>query len=231
MADTAGNDVSAWPSHRTMQNPTKDRLLSQNVTGIIPLMISGPSLPPTQIGAAMGSSVNPLSDEGIYAALAGGEHWATDVFYDRVEETVNTVLFRLLSALDIDREPLMQQALERLVAGVVWKRLPPLCSLDGWVALMTQQVAFEALRDHVQRRESVDHDLTTESRPSREILLLALGKIKQTRAEAVIMHDVLGYEMQEISNLTGVSPARAQSRLSHGRKDVTALIQAILRKR
>ncbi|HEX3693925.1 MAG TPA: sigma factor-like helix-turn-helix DNA-binding protein [Polyangia bacterium] len=194
-------------------------------------MIGGPFLPPTQIDGIAGLSVNPLSDAAMCAALAAGEHWATEVFYDRVEETVNTVLFRLLGALDIDREDLMQQALERLIAGAVWKRLPPLCSLDGWVALVTQQVAFGALRGHLRKGETVDRDLPTEARPSRKALLLALAQLKPARAEAVIMHDVLGYELQEISNLTSISPARARSLLLHGRKDLTTLIQAGLGKR
>jgi RNA polymerase sigma-70 factor (ECF subfamily) len=43
---------------------------------------------------------------------------------------------------------------------------------------------------------------------------------KPERAEAVLLHDVLGHELTEIAQMTGVSVAAAQSRLVRGRKDV-----------
>src|SRR5260370_23375141 len=53
-----------------------------------------------------------------------------------------------------------------------------------------------------------------------EDLRAALAATKRERAEAVLLHDVLGHDLMEIARMTGVSIAAAQSRLVRGRKDV-----------
>jgi RNA polymerase sigma-70 factor (ECF subfamily) len=66
----------------------------------------------------------------------------------------------------------------------------------------------------------------TEVRRDIEALHAALAATKRERAEAVILHDVLGHELAEISLLTGVSVAAAQSRLVRGRRDVADRMRA-----
>ena len=53
-----------------------------------------------------------------------------------------------------------------------------------------------------------------------ENLRAALAVTKRERAEAVLLHDVLGHELTEIARMTGASIAATQSRLVRGRKDV-----------
>ncbi|HXI58969.1 MAG TPA: sigma-70 region 4 domain-containing protein, partial [Polyangia bacterium] len=63
-------------------------------------------------------------------------------------------------------------------------------------------------------------ELAVDTNRRMENLRAALAAIKRERAEAVLLHDVLGHELTEIARLTGVSIAAAQSRLVRGRKDV-----------
>jgi DNA-directed RNA polymerase specialized sigma24 family protein len=49
--------------------------------------------------------------------------------------------------------------------------------------------------------------------------------VNRARAEAVVLHDVLGHDLAEIARLTGVTVAAAQSRLVRGRKEVLKLIE------
>jgi hypothetical protein len=48
----------------------------------------------------------------------------------------------------------------------------------------------------------------------------ALSVMNRRRAHAVFLHDIEGYALHEISELTGVSLAAAQSRLVRGRREL-----------
>jgi RNA polymerase sigma-70 factor (ECF subfamily) len=195
------------------------------------------------VGKATASPQGELNDEELCDALAAGKLWAADVFYARVEETVEMVLYRVLGAGDAEREDLMQQSLEKIVSSVLSGRFTRGCSLKSWAALITQNVAFDALRTRARERAVLDrrfdHDAlevvatdsatperTAEVRQGVEAVQAALAATKRERAEAVILHDLLGHELTEIARLTGVSPAAAQSRLVRGRRDVVARIRA-----
>ncbi len=58
------------------------------------------------------------------------------------------------------------------------------------------------------------------------LLQSALARVNRERSEAVVLHDLLGHDLAEIAQLTGVSVAAAQSRLVRGRRDVLAWIRA-----
>src|SRR5882672_6977663 len=57
-----------------------------------------------------------MSDADICHALAAGEAWAAEVIFDRVEDVVDAVLYRLLGPGDGERDDLAQQALERVIS-------------------------------------------------------------------------------------------------------------------
>lgn len=191
-------------------------------------------------GAPRGSE---LSDPELCQALAAGEAWAAEVIYDRVEDVVDAVLFRLLGAGDGEREDLAQQALEKVIATVVTGRFSHGCSLRSWATLITQHLAIDTMRARQRERKvfdrSVDQgtlELVTEDArtPERaadtrrrvERLLTALSTVNRTRAEAVVLHDILGHDLAEIAKLTGVSVAAAQSRLVRGRKEILRFIES-----
>src|SRR5262249_15584601 len=76
-------------------------------------------------GSSAGSEGGPaprgseLSDAALCHALAAGEAWAAEVVYDRVEDVVEAVLYRLLGPGDLERDDLAQQALERVISTIV----------------------------------------------------------------------------------------------------------------
>ncbi|HEY2731319.1 MAG TPA: RNA polymerase sigma factor [Polyangia bacterium] len=183
-----------------------------------------------------------MSDTDICRALAGGEAWAAEVIYDRVEDVVDAVLFRLMGAGDGERDDLAQQSLERIITTIVSGRFSHGCSLRSWATLITQHIAIDAMRSRTRERKlfdrSVGHqalelvaeDSRTPERAAEtnrrvERLLGALSTVNRARAEAVILHDILGHDLAEIARLTGVSVAAAQSRLVRGRKEVLRFIE------
>jgi RNA polymerase sigma-70 factor (ECF subfamily) len=182
-----------------------------------------------------------MSDAELCRALSAGEAWAAEVIYDRVEDVVDSVLYRLLGPGDGERDDLAQQALERVITTIVSGRFTQGCSLRSWATLITQHLAIDTMRSRSRERRlfdrSVAHqalELVAEERgtPERaaearrrvEHLLHALSSVNRARAEAVVLHDILGHDLAEIATLTGVTVAAAQSRLVRGRKEILKLI-------
>lgn len=182
-------------------------------------------------------------DKQICDALVAGEPWAAEALYDRVAETVDIVLFRMVGAGDAEREDLMQQALQKLVDSIASGQFLRRCSLNSWATVITQHVAYDALRARARDRQVLDRSIsrqtlelvaTTTATPERSIELRreieavnrALAATKRERAEAVVLHDVLGHDLNEIAALIGVSVAAAQSRLVRGRRDVLRRLRA-----
>ena len=184
-----------------------------------------------------------MTDDRLCDALASGEGWAADVLYDRVEEIVGTVLFQVIGPADHERDDLIQQALEKVISTVVSGQFGRRCSLKSWAALITQHVAFDALRLRARERTVLDRsvvpetlelvatsdetpELAVDMRRRMESLRAALSATKRDRAEAVLLHDVLGHELTEIAQMTGVSVSAAQSRLVRGRRDVVSRMRS-----
>ena len=183
-----------------------------------------------------------LTDAEICTALADGASWAADAIYDRVADVVEAVLFRLLGA-DAERDDLLQQAIERVISSVVSGRFARGCSLRSWATLLAQHAAVDALRARARERKVFDRRTTyqtlelveshaatpehlVETRRRLALLQRALARVNRDRSEAVVLHDMLGHDLAEIAQLTGVSVAAAQSRLVRGRRDLLAWIRA-----
>jgi RNA polymerase sigma-70 factor (ECF subfamily) len=199
---------------------------------------SDPDMPPRRPGGTDAE----LGDAEICTALADGAAWAADALYDRVADVVEAVLYRLLGA-DADRDDLTQQAIERVITSVVSGRFARGCSLRSWATLLAQHVAVDALRARARERKVFDHRTTyqtlelveahtatpehlADTRRRMGLLQSALARVNRERSEAVVLHDLLGHDLAEIAQLTGVSVAAAQSRLVRGRRDVLAWIRA-----
>lgn len=199
---------------------------------------SDPDVTPRQPAGTRGD----LDDAEICAALVDGAPWAADALYDRVVDAVEAVLFRLLGA-DADRDDLTQVAIERVMTSVVSGRFARGCSLRSWATLLAQHVAIDALRARARERKLFDRRVTyqtlelveahtatpehlAETRRRMALVQDALGRVKRERSEAVVLHDLLGHELAEVAQMTGVSVAAAQSRLARGRRDLLAWIRA-----
>jgi RNA polymerase sigma factor (sigma-70 family) len=109
------------------------------------------------------------------------------------------------------------------------------CSLSSWAYTVTTHFAFNVLRSSTHERSVIDrHSGIPAAAPSRraeddvervahtreqlERLRVHLARIKPEKAEALILHDVLGHDLTEIAALTGISVTAAQSRVLRGRR-------------
>ncbi len=174
------------------------------------------------------------SDVDIVAGIAGGEEWAADALYDRVQPVVDRSLRRILRSTGPDYDDLVQAAFERIITALSRKPLSEDSDLLAWSAAVTTHVALDALRRKVRERKIFQLELPVsverpaqlnaekalEARSEMGRIQRVLGRMKPRAAETLLLHDVLGYELTEVAKMTGASVAAAQSRLVRSRKEL-----------
>jgi RNA polymerase sigma-70 factor (ECF subfamily) len=174
-----------------------------------------------------------LDDSELLAALRAGDVGAATALHDRVRAQVDRTIRRLLGPRDLDHEDLAQLAMIELVSTI--GRYRGDCSLDSWTSTLTAHVVYK----HIRRRKTerrifgvLDADFLAETRSSSKtvrdaILRNVMGRVRahlaeidETKAWTFVLHDVCGYDLREIAEITGVSVAAAQTRLVRGRREV-----------
>lgn len=180
-----------------------------------------------------------LDDAEILAAVKRADTTAAAAFHDRVRPTVDRVVQRMLRAGDPDREDVTQNALIVLVTSV--DRYRGEGPLDAWVSRVTAHVVLKHLRRRRLETRTFDAGYEVESagaagamRTDRRVTMRsALDKVKgllarldPLKAWTFVLHDVQGYDLKEIAEITDVTVAAAQGRLSRGRRELMALIEA-----
>jgi RNA polymerase sigma-70 factor, ECF subfamily len=187
-----------------------------------------------------------VSDVDLAAAVRRGDATVAAVFYGRVSPRIWAVLRRLLRGNEQDHEDLAQQTLIALVNGL--DRYRGQAPLETWAGAVAGHIALDWLRHH--RRERALFECLTESslerpsadRPDRtaltnevvEQLKAVVGGVTEDRLNAWVLHDVHGFSLAEIAQMTQASLSAVQSRLVRGRGDVharlahqPALVQAL----
>ncbi len=190
------------------------------------------------------------SDLDLVSAVRRGDAVIAAEFYARVAPRIWAVLRRLLRSNEQDHEDLAQQTLIALVQGL--GRFRGQAPLETWAGAVAGHVALDWLRRH--RRERAIFESITEAsleepspdHPERTVLTRevvrhlkdALADVSPDRLDAWVLHDVHGFSLLEISEMTRASLAAVQSRLVRGRGDVHArlerqpeLVQALQLKR
>jgi len=175
---------------------------------------------------------SPLDDSQLLAAMKSGDASVAKAFHDRVRPQVDRTICRLLGRRDTDHDDLAQLALIELVTTI--DRYRGDCSLDGWTSTISAHVVYK----HIRRRQlerrafsSVSVDDLIVSSPKyagrdpmvRDVLariLQHLEAMDEGRAWAYVLHDVCGYDLREVAEITGVTVAAAQTRLVRGRREL-----------
>jgi len=173
----------------------------------------------------------PTDDELIAGARSGDPSWA-DAFVRRVWPTVLLAVRRLLGEHDPDAEDVAQVAVMEVLGSI--KRFRRQGTLDAFVRTVTANTVYKQLR-----RKGLERKLFTAleaAEPERSRLpgpaaavrvkdavarvLAHLGQVDLARAVAWALHDVHGYGLKEIAEITNVTEAAAQTRLSRGRREL-----------
>jgi RNA polymerase sigma-70 factor (ECF subfamily) len=177
---------------------------------------------------AAASAVRP-EDSQLLAAVRHGDVRSASAFYDRMRPVIDRTVSRLLGANDPDREDLAQLALVELVKTI--DRYRGDCPLDAWASTIAAHVVYKHIRRRQLERRLFRDSMAPGERaasPGRDLVMGSVlarvidhfGSMDQTRASAVALHDVHGYDLKEIASIMGCSVAAAQTRLSRGRREL-----------
>ncbi len=190
-----------------------------------------PALAPSRSTAGEPAAPS-LDDAQLLEAMRRSDVTAAKAFHDRIRGRVERTVARLLGRGDADDDDLVQLAVIELVTTI--GRFRGECSLDTWIAMVTARVVYKHIRKKRGERrllESVRRDEAVSAAPSRvgrDALLrdLAvrlrdhLSLLDPDKAWTFVLHDVCGYDLREISQITGASIAAAQTRLTRGRREL-----------
>jgi RNA polymerase sigma-70 factor, ECF subfamily len=192
-----------------------------------------PKPAPDQSGPVAVWFPRPLDDGELLNALRARRPGAGGALHDRARPMVDATIRRLLGHGDVDHEDIAQLAMIELVSTI--GRYRGDCSLDSWTSTLTARVVYKHLRRRKTERRifgSLDAELLATTRAGHGTLRVAilrnvmrrvlahLGAIDATKAWTFLLHDVCGYDLREIADITGVSMAAAQTRLVRGRREV-----------
>lgn len=173
-----------------------------------------------------------LDDTQLLEALRSGNPSAATSLHDRVRPQVTRTIGRLLGYDDADGEDLGQLAMIEMVTSI--DRFRGDCSLDAWTSMVTARIVYKHIRRRQTERRIFDTielgDVVARSPRDvgREVAARSLiGRIRvhldamdEARAWTFLLHEVWGYDLRDIAEITGVSAAAAQSRLTRGRRDL-----------
>lgn len=176
-----------------------------------------------------------LDDAEILAGLRAGDVAAVAALHDRAQRVVERTIKRILGRRDVDQDDLAQMAMIQLVQSMA--RFRGDCSLDTWISRITANTVFNELaRRKTSRRifAGTPPDVASGTDVERELgdrgtlarIRKHLDALEPNKAWTVVLHDVCGYDLREISEITEVSVAAAQTRLVRGRRELHGLIEA-----
>jgi RNA polymerase sigma-70 factor (ECF subfamily) len=191
-----------------------------------------------------GGGKSELSDEALMVAVERGDQKLGDELYERLVQTVDHTLYRILGGRDRDHADLVQNAFEQIVVTLARKKFAKACSLKSWARAVTCKVALGALRSRkVENKvfdrspegaasipatvDDTDLDERVGTLRAMEIVRRRLAELSYERAEALLLHDMLGCELSEIAVLADISVAAAQSRLVRGRHELRGRLEEV----
>jgi RNA polymerase sigma-70 factor (ECF subfamily) len=194
-----------------------------------------PAAPPLRLVTAHGQPGLPAArdaaDAALIADVRAGKSRAAGAFHDRVRPVVERTLGRLLGAGDSDRDDLTQQALIDLVLSV--DRFRGECPLDAWAAVIAARTVYKHIRRRkIERRlfvlgSSEALDVPDRAASPAAVLRSSIRRVERhlrdmnrERAWTFVLHEVHGFSLKEISDVTGASVAAVQSRLVRGRREL-----------
>ena len=158
-----------------------------------------------------------------------------------VRSTVDTVVRRLVGSTDPEYEDLVQSSLVNVLSTFDRGKFRGDCPPRGWAAVIARNVAVDAIRARARERRVIAHDgdgladershaeglgpeRLTDLHETLDRVNRALRGLGPKKARVVYLHDVLGYQLEEVATMLGTSVAAAQSRLVRGRKEIIETI-------
>ena len=169
-------------------------------------------------------------------ALRRGDASAASALYARARPHVDRTIVGLLRTRGADHEDLVQISLIELVRSMGKFRGD--CALDTWISRITARTVFKELRRLKAQRRLLQSVTDTDPPSTSGDLERQLGAraivariqkhfdaMDEAKVWTVVLHDVCGYDLREIAEITDASVSAAQSRLARGRAELHARLE------
>jgi RNA polymerase sigma-70 factor, ECF subfamily len=176
------------------------------------------------------------SEEALIVAIQRGDTKVGRQLYAHLIRIIDATLTRVMGPGQQDHDDWVQVAFEQVVRSIHSGRFQRRCRLTSWAASIACHVGLDAMRARKSERGVFDRrsevpdpelgyaaanpERRLEARDDLRRLRAALATLSPGRAEAVMLHDALGYNLAEVAELTGSTQAAVQSRLVRGRRDL-----------
>ena len=179
-----------------------------------------------------------LSETELFEGIVRGDEKIAVVLYRHLLPAIEASLLRVFARREADHEDLVQIVFEQIILTLSKRRYAQACSLKTWASSIAANVALKSLRSRYRQRrvfdvfaepdtvsnqcsrEDVEGTIAARERMNR--MRDELSQLAPAKAEAVLLHDVLGHSLLEIAAMTGTSVTAAQTRLSRGRRELAA---------
>lgn len=150
---------------------------------------------------------------------------------------VDRAIRRVVTLRPSDHDDLVQSAFERIFRALRGGSFAGRAQLSTWATVIATRTAIDTIRSWNRERNAFRHRLSSipelddapapltlerqlEARSELDQIAELLELMRPEHSVTLLMHDCLGHEVAEISRLTGVTPAAAQSRLVRGRREL-----------
>jgi RNA polymerase sigma-70 factor, ECF subfamily len=178
-----------------------------------------------------------IEDEKLLVEMAiSGNKVAFSKLFFNYKEMVYRVIYRLMGSSDYIDDAVQQTFIE------IYKSLPGFESkskFSTWIYRIAVNVSIQFLRKRRphEKAPSIDPDdiestfSSTKEQDSKEtikIINLALKAIDLKKRTVVVLHDVEGRTMEEISEIIGIPVGTVKSRLFHGREELKRKLEKLL---
>ena len=181
------------------------------------------------------------SERAILKAFEDDDREFGRLFYDHRIRSIDGTLMRVLGERTTEHDDLVQNTFEQILLTLTRGSFKGTCSLKSWACAISTRIGLNAIRSRkVERRyfdrsaeseEVFEHqtshadDKRLETRNTLVQVRLHIAQLIPARAEALLLHDVLGHELAEVAAITGITVSAAQSRLVRGRKDLRSRLR------
>jgi len=174
-----------------------------------------------------------LDDSQLLASVRAGDPDAATALHDRLRPVVERAIRRLLGRRDRDHEDLTQHAMIEVVYTI--DKFRGDCPLDAWASTVAAHIVFNHIRRRTTERRifegvrlddddapAASRNLTrdTSARSTLRRVFTHLDAIEESKAWTYVLHDVCGYDLREVAQITETTVAAAQSRLVRGRREL-----------
>jgi RNA polymerase sigma-70 factor (ECF subfamily) len=209
---------------------------------------SGDRSPSTAAVYPAARQTESVNEGELLRTVRAGDRRGAIALYDLVYPSVARSLQRVLHRAGSDYDDLVQITFERIMRAIVDPKGERVINLCAWASGVATHVALDALRSRIRERglfraddpasghsilelaDSASAERDLEARWQLQVVQEVLGRMKDTFATTVVLHDMLGHDLAETAVLTNVSVAAAQSRLVRGRKELLRRVEQRLNK-